>query len=723
MYSTWSCKYCTLINSDSDVYCASCGLRNSNTSNSLFSRLKQSELLKLPKVSLNRALNVIDSTLVDLGILPGVSRSRRSQSSVSLSRSNVQSHFLPTKVESLVLPIHVVSTSSFQLLQNDEEAAASEYDRIITFCKENNMPFIDDSFPHSKRSIGKFTREGRPDGSILNVDNLIWLRPQNIYTKDGKNYRWSIFLDPKPSDIEQGCLGNCWFLSALAVIAERPDILDQIVLTKNYNPWGIYLIRLCINGHWQVVLVDDFFPCYPQTHGLAFAVGRRNQLWVSLIEKALAKIFGCYAKLPAGRTLEGLAILTGAPCIVIDLESSADYDLVWARLLSMREAGFIMGCSCGGGKRHVDEAEFRSVGLQIRHAYSLLDVKEYKNQRLVRLRNPWGSFTWNGSWCDTWQGWDSYSRRILLPNGPESGAFWMPYSDFIKRFDSVEVAKVRSSEGWKELRVDCCIPQFWGREKVLGFQLQVEESTELAVSVYQKGSRNRCDSDIVVLLHRSGRSGAAIGELIVRSIRHNAAFASTGDVFLKGPALYTVLAISFSNMSYPISIDTVVAVHSAKDVAMEAFRYPPSVIAHSLIEMCLKEGCSTPSLEGTVIRYVTKNFGGHILLIENHHERHYLQVFCDCSQSLNVISTRACLSSVDTIPPMHRQILMLLTHFETTQTYIVHHNLTQRLVLSPGLKDWLSFAPSQVSLPSSIEHVPDLQDPCSSFLHKPRKIG
>lgn len=57
--------------------------------------------------------------------------------------------------------------------------------------------------------------------------------------------------------------------------------------------------------------------------------------------------------------------------------------------------------------------------------------------RLVRLRNPWGSFTWNGPWCDKWAGWDEQSRRALLPNGPESGAFWMPFRDFMHRFDSV----------------------------------------------------------------------------------------------------------------------------------------------------------------------------------------------------------------------------------------------------------------------------------------------
>lgn len=66
------------------------------------------------------------------------------------------------------------------------------------------MPFIDDSFPHSKKSIGNFIIDGRLESKKLNADDFIWLRPQDIYTKDGKRYRWSVFLDPKPSDIEQG---------------------------------------------------------------------------------------------------------------------------------------------------------------------------------------------------------------------------------------------------------------------------------------------------------------------------------------------------------------------------------------------------------------------------------------------------------------------------------------------------------------------------------------
>jgi calpain-15 len=62
-----------------------------------------------------------------------------------------------------------------------------------------------------------------------------------------------------------------------------------------------------------------------------------------------------------------LSTLTGAPAIYVDLEQegtepnapnrAAVLDLIWARLLSAREAGYLMGCSCGAGKREPDEAE------------------------------------------------------------------------------------------------------------------------------------------------------------------------------------------------------------------------------------------------------------------------------------------------------------------------------------------------------------------------------
>ena len=129
-------------------------------------------------------------------------------------------------------------------------------------------------------------------------------------------------------------------MAALALITERPRILEHILLTKTVNNEGIYLVRICHNGLWKTIIVDDCFPCTNHKQ-LVFSQAKRRQLYVPLIEKACAKLFGSYANLRSGNMLEGLQLLTGAPCDYIDLQPSnytLDSDIIWAKLLSACES-------------------------------------------------------------------------------------------------------------------------------------------------------------------------------------------------------------------------------------------------------------------------------------------------------------------------------------------------------------------------------------------------
>ena len=65
-----------------------------------------------------------------------------------------------------------------------------------------------------------------------------------------------------------------------------------------------------------MVTIDDYFPCRSGTNRQMYSEAVRNQLWMCLIEKAAAKLYGCYEALNKGTLVEGLSTLTGAPCEV-----------------------------------------------------------------------------------------------------------------------------------------------------------------------------------------------------------------------------------------------------------------------------------------------------------------------------------------------------------------------------------------------------------------------
>jgi calpain-15 len=341
----------------------------------------------------------------------------------------------------------------------------------------------------------------------------------------------------------------------MAVILEQPALLEKIFLTKDYCKEGCYLVRLCHNGEWKTVILDDIFPCDAHTGQLVYSKASRKQLWVPLIEKAMAKLNGSYESLIAGLTVEGLSTLTGFPCESLKLETGQneepiDKDMIWVRLLSMKDAGYIMGASCG--RLNVEDAVFQSYGLFPRHAYSVLGVREVNNNRLIRLRNPWGKYAWKGDWSESSPRWTPELRRAL--NQPvarrggntneEGGVFWMSFDDFVSFFCTVDICKTHLN--WFESRMSSYFsPE--GTREMIAYTLIVCETCEVNIGLFHKTSKNRhenSDLDLCFVVMKSSGNKNSVGKLVVSSKRSIRKFIGSEHLF--EPGEYLIVPFSFN---------------------------------------------------------------------------------------------------------------------------------------------------------------------------------
>ena len=52
----------------------------------------------------------------------------------------------------------------------------------------------------------------------------------------------------EPSDVRQGKLADCYFMSCLAALAEVPGRVETLFNTRKVNAAGIYSVNFYVNG-------------------------------------------------------------------------------------------------------------------------------------------------------------------------------------------------------------------------------------------------------------------------------------------------------------------------------------------------------------------------------------------------------------------------------------------------------------------------------------------
>lgn len=79
-----------------------------------------------------------------------------------------------------------------------------------------------------------------------------------------------------------------------------------------YATKGIYVFRFFKEFKWRYVIIDDMIPCFSATKKPVFGrCSELHELWVPLVEKAYAKLHGCYETLISGFIDDALTDMSG----------------------------------------------------------------------------------------------------------------------------------------------------------------------------------------------------------------------------------------------------------------------------------------------------------------------------------------------------------------------------------------------------------------------------
>ncbi|XP_039994843.1 calpain-2 catalytic subunit-like [Xiphias gladius] len=322
--------------------------------------------------------------------------------------------------------------------QHAVKFSQQDYETLRQQCLESGRLFEDSCFPAEIRSLG-YSELGPYSSKTRGV---VWKRPKELcsnpkFINDGATR----------TDICQGDLGDCWLLAAIASLTLDHRILARVVppgqsFTKDYA--GIFHFQFWQFGEWVDVVVDDRLPT--RDGKLLFVHSAEgSEFWSALMEKAYAKVNGCYEALAGGNTIEGFEDFTGGIAEIYALDKAPPklFQII-QRALSQ---GSLLGCSINITSTYETEA-VTARKLVKGHAYSVTGAEEVHYQgrvvQLVRIRNPWGQVEWTGPWSDGSNEWKyiSEDEKLNLNHVAEDGEFWISYSDFIKQFSRLEICNL-----------------------------------------------------------------------------------------------------------------------------------------------------------------------------------------------------------------------------------------------------------------------------------------
>lgn len=170
--------------------------------------------------------------------------------------------------------------------------------------------FYDQDFPPEYPSL----ENPKNRNPLIKKNDIQWKRADDIF--DSNHNPIFIFKKYKVSEVSKIIQGmfvkNPYFLYAVSFLQlYNMRLIERLFITNEYNHYGCYGVIINYNGEWRILIVDDNFPFLKSKNQLLFSKSDKNELWLMLLEKVYAKMYGSYENTHNGNFLDALFDLTG----------------------------------------------------------------------------------------------------------------------------------------------------------------------------------------------------------------------------------------------------------------------------------------------------------------------------------------------------------------------------------------------------------------------------
>ena len=330
--------------------------------------------------------------------------------------------------------------------------------------KDNLFQPNDESLYSSKQEVQDYQMQKIP--KFLREKKKVLLSQYALSQREGR-YSWSklrdileanklnIFKDTRdlPSDVVQGELGDCYFLSVLAAFAEEPKIIADLIDPKGKGSDGAFTANVIIHGEPVTVVVDDEFPVANDIK-LAFAGINENSgnIWPLILEKAWAKCNKSYEDIIPGNSADAFEFLSPAPYNTYYHNSETRPTLFETIRDAQKKGFFVLADITETASTNLESLS--RLGLITNHAYTVINTAVLRKNngseiKLLKMMNIWGTNEWVGDWSDTSSKWTQEFKKEVGLEPKEDGIFWMSYDDYLQFYTTTHICKIHPDFEYK----------------------------------------------------------------------------------------------------------------------------------------------------------------------------------------------------------------------------------------------------------------------------------